>query len=83
MPIYNLETHLPSFSHDLDSLRGVLEFDHLLLRSQNKPIAVKVTQPKLYANSILKLSGSLCLPGTQRSKLPTLLYLDHLTHLCP
>ncbi|KAJ7350699.1 hypothetical protein DFH08DRAFT_115608 [Mycena albidolilacea] len=41
LPVYNLETHLPSFSHDLDSLRGVLEFDHLLLRSQNEPIAVK------------------------------------------
>ncbi|KAJ7099463.1 hypothetical protein B0H15DRAFT_547724 [Mycena belliarum] len=38
LPTYSLETHLPSFSHSLSSLRGVLEFDRLNLRSQNKPI---------------------------------------------
>ncbi|KAF7362383.1 Ankyrin repeat family protein [Mycena venus] len=41
LPVYNLETHLPSFSHAIDSLRDILEFDQLVLRSQNKPIIAK------------------------------------------
>ncbi|KAF8150502.1 hypothetical protein K438DRAFT_1688372 [Mycena galopus ATCC 62051] len=41
LPVYDLETHLPSFSHALDSMRNVLEFNRLVLRSQNEPITVK------------------------------------------
>ncbi|KAJ7725641.1 hypothetical protein DFH07DRAFT_931453 [Mycena maculata] len=40
-PMYNLETHLPSFTHTLDFLRGVVEFDNLVLRSQGKPVIVQ------------------------------------------
>ncbi|KAJ7503109.1 hypothetical protein B0H11DRAFT_1798820 [Mycena galericulata] len=39
LPIYNLETNLPSFTHSFDSLRGLLEFDNLVVRSQNGAIA--------------------------------------------
>ncbi|KAF7325760.1 Ankyrin repeat family protein [Mycena kentingensis (nom. inval.)] len=38
MPTYNLETLLPSFTHTLDALHGVVEFDRLHLESQNRPI---------------------------------------------
>ncbi|KAJ6491682.1 hypothetical protein C8R47DRAFT_1121503 [Mycena vitilis] len=41
LPVYNLETQLPSFSHSLDSLRDVIEFESLILRSQNKPVSAK------------------------------------------
>ncbi|KAJ7131671.1 hypothetical protein C8R43DRAFT_1024244 [Mycena crocata] len=41
LPIYNLETQLPSFAHSLDSLRGLLEFNNLVLRSHNKPITAQ------------------------------------------
>ncbi|KAJ7032714.1 hypothetical protein C8F04DRAFT_1396379 [Mycena alexandri] len=41
LPVYNLETQLPSFTHSLDSLRDVLEFDTLVLRSKNEPIVAK------------------------------------------
>ncbi|KAJ7496753.1 hypothetical protein FB451DRAFT_1208687 [Mycena latifolia] len=46
LPTYNLETRLPSFAHTLDSLKGVLEFDHLNLRSKNKPIVVQSLSAK-------------------------------------
>ncbi|KAJ6631456.1 hypothetical protein B0H10DRAFT_1978829 [Mycena sp. CBHHK59/15] len=41
LPVYNLETDLPSFAHDLDSLQGLLEFNTLVLRSSNQPIVAK------------------------------------------
>ncbi|KAJ7188878.1 hypothetical protein C8R46DRAFT_980231 [Mycena filopes] len=41
LPRYSLETDLPSFSHSLDYLRDHLEFNTLVLRSQNKPIVAK------------------------------------------
>ncbi|KAJ7736868.1 hypothetical protein B0H16DRAFT_1572887 [Mycena metata] len=41
LPVYKLETQLPSFAHSLDSLRDVLIFDTLVLRSKNEPIVAK------------------------------------------
>ncbi|KAJ7647798.1 hypothetical protein FB45DRAFT_894478 [Roridomyces roridus] len=41
LPIYNLETNLPSFTHSLGSLKEGLEFDRLILKSQNQPISAK------------------------------------------
>nr|GAT49088.1 ankyrin repeat family protein [Mycena chlorophos] len=37
-PLYNVETSLPSFAHNLHSLKDVLEFQELHLESRNAPI---------------------------------------------
>ncbi|KAJ6593323.1 hypothetical protein B0H19DRAFT_918784 [Mycena capillaripes] len=55
LPIYNLETQLPSFSHSMASLRGVLEFNNLVLQSHNKPIIVESLFAK---NATIQTSNS-------------------------
>ncbi|KAF7350970.1 Ankyrin repeat family protein [Mycena sanguinolenta] len=60
LPIYNLETHLPSFSHAFDSLRNVLEFDHLVLHSQNEPITAK----SLFARNATVQTSNALISGT-------------------
>ncbi|KAJ6590022.1 hypothetical protein DFH09DRAFT_1140696 [Mycena vulgaris] len=56
LPIYKLETSLPSFSHTLDSLRGIVEFDHIVLRSKNRPIVVQSLSAK---NATIQTSNGL------------------------
>ncbi|KAJ7270118.1 hypothetical protein B0H12DRAFT_826159 [Mycena haematopus] len=60
LPVYNLETHLPSFSHALGSLRNVLEFNRLVLHSQNEPITAK----SLFARNATIQTSNALISGT-------------------
>ncbi|KAJ7072822.1 hypothetical protein C8F01DRAFT_1243848 [Mycena amicta] len=60
LPLYNLETQLPSFAHNLNSLRGVIEFGQLHLESRNKPIVAE----SLFARNATILTSNAAISGT-------------------